>query len=479
MHLTLREQALTIHNSCNNYRPISQLSSLSKIFEKTIFGQASEFLITNNITHELQFGFRPNHSCSHAVLKTVCELEKAKNKNLFTILVSIDLQKAFDTVNVSEILPAKFKHYFRNEKTSNLLSSFFTNRQQFVKINEAQSSVVNTYDISVIQGSSLGPPCFSLYINDLPKVTRMNCILFADDTSLLLSGKNLKELEAETNCELEKVADYLRANKLSLNAAKTTYVVVPPKNKTVKEKLEIKINNNLITEVDEFKFLGVLIHKNLRFKNHFEHVKEKVKNGVNCLIYSKNFLNYKAKISLYHALIHSHLSYCSLIWLPKISNTQLDELSKLQKKALRAIFKSKYNSHTNILFELSKITKVSDIFQKESIKLMYYHKEGLAPTTISKLISDHTIKKLTKTRNQLSDQTLSIVGFRNGDLLYNLVQQWNNSNLSLKDSTFDIKSISKRINYFQSQNYTLCDKESCYNCFCTKETYQLEEYMKR
>ena len=110
---------------------------------------------------------------------------------------------------------------------------------------------------------------------------------------------------------------------------------------------------------------------------------------------------------------------------------------------------------------------------------MYYHKEGLAPTTISKLISDHTIKKLTKTRNQLSDQTLSIVGFRNGDLLYNLVQQWNNSNLSLKDSTFDIKSISKRINYFQSQNYTLCDKESCYNCFCTKETYQLEEYMKR
>ena len=74
---------------------ISQLSSLSKIFEKTIFEQASEFLNSNNITHELQFGFRPNHSCSHAVLKTVCELEAAKNKNLFTILVSIDLRKAF------------------------------------------------------------------------------------------------------------------------------------------------------------------------------------------------------------------------------------------------------------------------------------------------------------------------------------------------------------------------------------------------
>ena len=466
-----------MEHSCNNYRPISQLSSLSKIFEKTIFEQASEFLNSNNITHELQFGFRPNHSCSHAVLKTVCELEAAKNKNLFTILVSIDLRKAFDTVNVSEILPAKLKHYFGNEKTCNFLSSFFTDRKQYVKINDAQSSVVNSYDIGVIQGSSLGPPCFSLYINDLPNITGMRCILFADDTSLLLSGPNLKELETKTNYELEKIADYLRANKLSLNASKTTYVIVPPKNRTVKDKLVIKIDNNIITEVDEFKFLGVLIHKNLKFKNHFELVKKKVKKGVNCLIYSKNFLNYKAKITLYHALIHSHLSYCSLVWLPKISNAQLDELSKLQKKALRAIFKTKYNSHTNKLHELSHITKVSDIFQKESIKLMYLNKECLTPTAISKLIRDHTTLGSIRTRNQQSDQTVSIVGFRKGDLLYDLIQHWNNCNLSLKNSTYEIKSINKRIHSYQSQNYKACDKAKCYNCFCSKESYLLEEYM--
>ena len=220
-----------------------------------------------------------------------------------------------------------------------------------------------------------------------------------------------------------------------------------------------------------------MIHKNLRFKNHYEIVKKKVKKGLNCLLYSKNFLNYKAKITLYHALIHSHLSYCSLIWLPKISNAQLDELSKLQKKALRAIFKTKYNSHTNKLYELSCITKVSDIFQKESLKLMYQHKESVAPIAISKLISDHTSLGSVRTRNQQSASTLSVIGFRKGDLLYDLIQNWNNCNLSLKNSTYDIKSINKRIHHYQTLNYKPCDKEKCYNCFCSKESYLLEEYM--
>ena len=126
----------------------------------------------------------------------------------------------------------------------------------------------------------------------------MTSVLFADDTNLILSGSKLNELAAKVNEELCNIKQFLTANKLSLNTSKTTFSVIPPKNKKVTEIIKIKIGNDEIKETNEFKFLGVLVNKNFRFKGQFENVLNKVKKGVNALIRAKHFLNYQAKIKI-------------------------------------------------------------------------------------------------------------------------------------------------------------------------------------
>lgn len=132
--------------------------------------------------------------------------------------------------------------------------------------------------------------------------------------------------------------------------------------------LKLEIGDVEIKETVEIKFLGVLVHKNFRFQGHFEKVLDKVKKGVNALIRAKFILNYQAKINIYHSLIHSHINYCCLSWISKISSKQMKQLATLQKRALRAVFNAKYNSHSNILFYL----KVESPKLKISLKRNHY-----------------------------------------------------------------------------------------------------------
>ena len=468
-----------IETSTNNYRPIAQLSSLSKVIEKIIFEQCNKFLIENKVIHDWQFGFRQGHGTNHAVLLTISELEAARNKNLYSIIVNLDLKKAFDTCDVSSVLPGKLQHYFQNEKTCKIINSFFQNRKQYVQIENSKSSTTNNFDVSVCQGSCLGPPMFSIYINDLPLITKLKTVLFADDTNCILSGKNIKELEGVVNLELSKISDFMRANKLSLNTSKTTFTIISPRNKSVKEKIKIKIGNDEIKEADEFRFLGIIIDKNLKFKTQFQRVYDKVKQGVNALICSKKLLNYHSKLQIYHSLCHSHLMYCCLGWMPKISNSELQSLATLQKRALRAIFCSKYNAHTNVLFYLSRITKVEDLIENESLKLMYQFKNLLLPPAIMQLISNFTASSKATTRNQKCVNSFSINGLRKNDSIYEIVKNWNECKLiEIKERSYELPSVKSRIKKYQRDRYNFsCERSRCHSCFYTNQV-GYEAYMK-
>ena len=230
-------------------------------------------------------------------------------------------------------------------------------------------------------------------------------------------------------------------------------------------------------EVDEFQFLGVTVHKNFRFKSHYNKVLAKLKKGLNALISSKKYLTYNAKLQIYHSLFHSHLLYCSLIWLPKISKTQLNCLFGLQKKALRAVFNTRFNSHTNVLFQMSKVVKVTDICKKESLKFMYQFKENKLPVAISNIIKKHTSIQKSVTRSQKSSTNLTIRGLRNGDTLFDIITHWNESDIEIKENTYEHKSVNQRINHYLRKSYSTCEKSSCFNCFRTKDTHILEQYM--
>ena len=196
----------------SNYRPISLLSVISKVFEKLISIRVMSFIEKHSILSPTQYGFRPESSTEFAILNIVSSCYENINEKLFTGLIMIDLKKAFDSVTHS-ILLQKLEHYGFRGNVFNLFSSYLSNRQQYVSVNNVNSSTHNI-KYGVPQGSVLGPLRFLLYINDLGNSCDSTSRLFADDTCVIAKGTSPAQLEQQLNHELKQIAAWINANNL-------------------------------------------------------------------------------------------------------------------------------------------------------------------------------------------------------------------------------------------------------------------------
>ena len=446
----------------NNWRPISQLSPFSKVYEKLYLKQLENHYHSNQLLIDEQFGFRANHSTIHPLLIIKDFIEKELNKNKQVLLISIDLKKAFDIIQTNGLLQKKISHLIGNEGSLKWISSFFDNRQQFTNWNQISSNTVKCNEFSIVQGSSQGPTMFISFLNDIKHCSRFKIVLFADDTSLLLSNANPTELENTANSELEKVKDYFSSNKLAINVEKTCFLHFLPKKTTVKSNLSLKLGNQNISEKKELEFLGVIIDNTLSFKSHYQKVLEKVKKGLNGLIISKNLLNYQAKMSIYYGLLHSHLTYCSLIWVPNLTKKEKKALSVIQKKAVRIIHSKKYNSHTSKLFEENGITKFENIIEMEGILMTYKYLNKELPKAIMHLFESNieTNRIATRESDKLLLKTKSNTEKRN--IMYQIIKSWNSIdyNIKIQKSIPIIKRKLKK-EWNKGEN---CTKSHCYNC---------------
>ena len=202
-----------------NYRPISVLPSFSKIFEKVVYNRIIKYIDSKQILTNCQYGFRKKHSTSMAIIDMYDKLSASLDRNEHSVGIFVDLSKAFDTLD-RNILLKKLEHYGIRGVALQWFESYLTNRKQFVFVNDISSSVKDiTYDVP--QGSILGPLLFILYINDIVNCSDvLQFILFADDTNIFYSNLDCVILEAVLNIELAKLAEWFRANKLSLNVQK-------------------------------------------------------------------------------------------------------------------------------------------------------------------------------------------------------------------------------------------------------------------
>ena len=450
----------------SNYRPISQLSSFSKLYEKTFAKTLNKFHTETDMLGINQFGFKAGHSTNHALIQTINKIQLEKNRGHYSILVSLDLSKAFDTLNTTEILPEKLKYYYNNKTASKWLLSFFNGRKQYVSIHNTNSNIINNKDISCVQGSTLGPIIYSLYCADLPNITSLFSVLFADDCNLIISGQNLQNLEKKLNTELEKIKDYMQANKLTLNTGKTVALIFqPPQKKAAVSNLNLLIGNQKIDIKNETKYLGVIIDTKLKFETHFKKVLEKVKNGARSIALTKRTLNYSAKIKLYYAMIHSHITYCPLIWLANQPQKNMKLLTILQKKALRAIFNTNYNSHTENLYYISGIEKIENICPKENIWIMYQYKNNDLPKAITQMINSSLNTNPAKTLRSSSKSLNIRAKTFPGDILYGLINTWNMSTCKVKDRNYPKKTCKDLIKmHLSNLTATKTCVPSCMNC---------------
>ena len=251
----------------NNYRPISLISNISKIIEKLIHKRLNSFLEHNDIFYSSQFGFRDNHSTTHALIKMTDQIKEACDRGLYACGVYLDLKKAFDTVN-HKILLSKLNHYGIRGIANDWFKSFLVNRTQYTNINGSNSNPEKVM-YGVPQGSLLGPLLFIIFINDLNVSIKSSKVhQLADDTNLLLANKSLKQKNKLINHDLALLVQWLRSNKISLNTSKTEILLFRPKGKTITKHLNFRISGEKIKTSTTVKYLRVLLHEHLNWQPH-------------------------------------------------------------------------------------------------------------------------------------------------------------------------------------------------------------------
>ena len=374
----------------DNYRPISLLITISKVLEKVLYKRVYNFLDTTGQLYKSQYGFRSKHSCEHAVSELLGNILKGKEKNEHTIAIFLDLSKAFDTLEHSTLLRKLNKYGIRGNAHS-WFESYLTDRSLNVKCNVNGSSGLSelrNITFGVPQGSCLGPLLFLVFCNDLYMHLEMTkSILFADDTTIFNSHRDINYLTWTILHDLEILSDWFKANKLTLNLNKSVCIFFKGGH-TTGPPPQITIDNTAIQYVNYTKFLGIWIDKDLKWTTHTNTLILKLQRNSNMLFRTKNMLSVQAKKILYFAQIYSHLTYGMSVWGPMATRDAIKKLSSIQLKCIKCIGKNKTDT----------FMIVSDLIKFELAKFGWkITNKQLPPSLSTNILTTHCGQTLTKT----------------------------------------------------------------------------------
>jgi hypothetical protein len=321
-----------------NYRPISITTALDKVVEKIIQEQLNDYLQQEKILDMYQFGFKRNRGCEDLIAKVVSTASSIVDNKNTAILISLDISKAFDSVD-HEILLRKLNHYGIRGASNELIRNFLHDRIQHVKINSCISKP-GIIQRGIPQGTLLGPLLFSLYINDLKDLpTHSKLYKFADDLLMIFEipckCDDLKAEIQKIEHDISLITNYYYINKLTLNIKKSQAIIIGTENK---DEISSALESLDVAVKIEMKYLGIIIDENLKFEQHYYSLTKKLNQTIGAVSSLRHKLMTRPLMNFYFAHFQSHLIY-SMFLFARLPSKDIQHLQILQNRVLKMIHK--------------------------------------------------------------------------------------------------------------------------------------------
>lgn len=321
----------------NNYRPISLISNLAKIFEKVIQIRLLDFIDKFKLINIQQFGFCKKKGTNDALAQITSFICKNLDNSHPTAAVFLDLAKAFDTVNHKMLIEKLYDIGIRGLPNI-LLENYLTERKQIVKINNILSQEC-TVETGVPQGTILGPLLFIIYINDIFEFQNKKTLIlsFADDTVIVCQDEDWYKVHNTLSNVLILINNWLKENYLVLNSKKTVCITFTNYADSQPRIFNLSVNGDLIQRVESTNYLGIIIDNHLRWESQINKIINKTKYLVFVLAKLKKVLSFNALKAVMYGLYYSIATYGVVAW-GSANKTTLAPLLKIHEKIIKIVF---------------------------------------------------------------------------------------------------------------------------------------------
>ena len=420
--------------SPSNYRPISVLNSINKIFERLLFKRLDHFSQSYNIMSTYQYGFSSNRGINDALLDVLGRIRNSLNSKKHCLVTLADFSKAFDTINHERLLMKLSRYGFRGIALV-LIKSYLSGRTQKVAIKNVTSDPL-PINHGVPQGSILGPWLFNIYVNDLSFFLKNNPpVQYADDTTMHDDDHDIDNLFVRVQATIDLFYEWSVVNYLSLNTKKTKFMVFS-NSKFIGPNLSLSISDTHLEQVNTTKLLGVHIDSGLNYKEHIKNLRSKLARLVGLSYALGPNMSLEAAKSFYYALVHSKLTYGIIFW-GVTFQSDISAIQICQNKIIRNLFQDKIdcNSTIELYYQLG-IFKVKDLFCLEACKIIYkaLHMNKFIP--LRDMLNRLNWRHDYETRRIAAFRLPNVRSTRDKhDFLFRSVSCWNALTIEIRDSS--------------------------------------------
>ena len=334
----LKKPGLDAENK-SNYRPISNLSFLSKVLERAMLDQLLPVLQSNGIIPSIQSAYRQHHSTETALTRIHNDLVENTCEGMSSLLVLLDLSAAFDTVDHDLLLQDLYNSGICDTALA-LFRSYLSHRTQSVVVNESTShSIPLLYGVP--QGSVLGPVLFTIYTSSLSSLLDAHGVLhhfYADDTQVYVKIENVTDTKTRMELLVSDIKIWMIMRKLKLNDDKTDLIIIRGNRRTSREDaLSLNIGNSQLQPQSTVRNLGVLFNTTLDYKDHINYIVKCCQMHIRNLYTIKSFINEHCLLLLVHSMVFSRVDYCNALFLG-LPNYILKKLQSVLNRSARLIF---------------------------------------------------------------------------------------------------------------------------------------------